>query len=307
MKKKVLMAASVCIVLLCVIIFAAVAGKKPYKNLNASEIVSATVRLTPPDKTVLVADIEELTEYLRDVVIYNEDNSYKGSVGQGVIYTLTMSDGTQTEIMAYAPFLIIDGIGYKTKYKPCNALNAYANRLLNEEDTITILKEPPWLAVISDNTSCSALLGSYSWQYLNDDGTSTGMEADSVHPLECKDLLVLLETTDTTATLRFQEEPDAILNVRCWSDEHWSFWGFEDSYAYPDEYYILSELEGSPVTEIGDWALGDGEKLRHLHVPPSVTFIGEGKFYFTNMVFYGEKGSFIEEFCKENGFQFVAE
>lgn len=222
MKKKVLMAASVCIVLLCVIIFAAVAGKKPYKNLNASEIVSATVRLTPPDKTVLVADIEKLTEYLRDVVIYNEDNSYKESVGQGVIYTLTMSDGTQTEIMAYAPFLVIDGIGYKTKYEPCKALNAYANRLLNEEDTITILKEPPWLAVISDNTSCSALLGSYSWQYLNDDGTSTGMEADSVHPLECQDLLVLLETTDTTATLRFQEEPDAILNVRCWSDEHWS-------------------------------------------------------------------------------------
>lgn len=222
MKKKVLMAASVCIILLCVIIFAAVAGKKPYKNLDASEILSATVRLSPPDKTVLVADIDELVEYLQNVVIYNEDNSYREFSGQGVTYTLTMVDGTQTDIMAYAPFLVIDGIGYKTKYEPCNVLNAYANKLLNEEDAIIILKEPPWLAVISDNTSCGALLGSYSWQYPNDDGSVTGMEADSAHPLECEDLLTLLDTREATAVLRFQEEPDAILNVRCWRDGHWS-------------------------------------------------------------------------------------
>ena len=92
-----------------------------------------------------------------------------------------------------------------------------------------------------------------------------------------------------------------------WSNDHWVFWGFENGYPVPNEYYIPAEIEGSPVTEIGDWALGDGEKLRHLHVPASVTFIGEDKSYFTKMVFYGETGSYIEEFCKENGFQFVAE
>ena len=28
-------------------------------------------------------------------------------------------------------------------------------------------------------------------------------------------------TTETTATLRFTEDPDTILSVQCWSDEHW--------------------------------------------------------------------------------------
>ena len=51
--------------------------------------------------------------------------------GQGVVFTLTMVDGTQTDIMAYNPFIVIDGIGYKTKYEPCEALNSYANELLN--------------------------------------------------------------------------------------------------------------------------------------------------------------------------------
>ena len=48
------------------------------------------------------------------------------------------------------------------------------------------------------------------------------MEADSAHPLDCADLLEQIETTETNAFLSFGEEPDTILSVRCWSDEHWS-------------------------------------------------------------------------------------
>ena len=225
MKKKVLMAALVCIVLLCVVIFAAVAGKRPYKNLDASEIVSATVRLEPPGKTFAVADIEELTEYLQDVVIYNRDNSYKTYDGLSVTYTLTMADGTQTEIMPYGSFFVINGIGYKAEHEPCNALITYANKLSNEENAVIILKEPPALAVRSGQI-IGGLLGTYSWGYQNDDGTSTLVEVDSAHPLDCEDLLLSqwidYETTETTATLYFDEEPDEILYVRCWSDEHWS-------------------------------------------------------------------------------------
>lgn len=223
MKRKMLIAAVTCILLLGIIVYVfAASGKKPYKDLDVSEILSATVRLAPPDKTLKIVELEELVGYLNDVVIYNIDNSYTEYNGQGVIFTLTMADGTQTEIMAYNPFLVIDGIGYKTKYEPCEALNRYANGLLNEENAPIVLEEPPALAVISDNISCSALLGTYSWQSPNGDGTATGVEVDSAHPLDCKDLLVPLETTETAAALRFNEEPDAILSVRCWSDEHWS-------------------------------------------------------------------------------------
>ena len=64
----------------------------------------------------------------------------------------------------YNPFLIIDGVGYKTKYEPCQALNSYANELLNSGTANVILEEPPALGLVSDNTYVSALLGAYSWQ-----------------------------------------------------------------------------------------------------------------------------------------------
>lgn len=132
MKKRMNLILLICILSVVVIIigFAAAGGRKPYKDLDSSQIVSAVVRLIPPDETIQITEITELVNLLNNVVIYNEDNSYTEYCGQGVIFTLTMADGTQTSIMAYNPFLVIDGIGYKTKYEPCEALNHYANMLL---------------------------------------------------------------------------------------------------------------------------------------------------------------------------------
>lgn len=194
---------------------------KPFENLNASDIASATVQLTPPDKTIQIVETEELAALLRDVTIYEKDNSYRDYCGQAATFSLTLKDGSCTKIMEYNPFLVIDGVGYRTEYEPCEALNQYANELLNDEDSIFISEEPPALTVVSDQTACGALLGAYSWQKNNGDGTVTATEADSAHPLDCKDLLPLLETTEGTATLRFSWEPDAV-SVRCWSDEHWA-------------------------------------------------------------------------------------
>ena len=110
MRKKRLMIAIACIILvgIAVIVFFSQQGKKPYKDLDAAQIVSAKVLLTPPDKTIEIENIQELVEYLNDVVVYNEDNSYTEYDGQGVVFTLTMVDGTQTDIMAYNPFIVID-------------------------------------------------------------------------------------------------------------------------------------------------------------------------------------------------------
>ena len=62
-----------------------------------------------------------------------KDNSYTEYAGQAVIFTLSLADGSQVEIIAYNPFIIIDGIGYKCKYEPCEALNHYANELMTRE------------------------------------------------------------------------------------------------------------------------------------------------------------------------------
>lgn len=221
MKKRKLLLFSTCTLLFGVIaIVYAVSGKRPYKALDTSQLAYATVHLIPPDKTVEIADMEKLVEYLRNVVIYQEDNSYTEYDGQGVTFTLFMADGTQTTVMAYNPFLVIDGVGYRTKYEPCQDLNQYANHLLNADDAVIILETPPILTVFSDETAFSTLLGTYSWQSRSWDGSSRSMDVDSAHPLDCKDLFSLEETTDHTATLRFWEKPDTV-SVRCWSDEHW--------------------------------------------------------------------------------------
>ena len=143
MKKKALISVLTCISVIgtVMMVYYAVGRKKPFKDLEPSEIVSATVRLTPPDTTIQIEEIGELTGYLNEVVIYNKDNSYTEYSGQGVIFTLKFSDGTQTEVMAYNPFFVINGVGYKTKYEPCQALSAYANRLLNDENANIILEE----------------------------------------------------------------------------------------------------------------------------------------------------------------------
>ena len=106
---------------------------RPFKDLEAADITSASVRLSPPDTTIQIVETEELVSYLNEVVIYNKDNSYTEYAGQAVIFTLSLADGSQVEIIAYNPFIIIDGIGYKCKYEPCEALNHYANELMTRE------------------------------------------------------------------------------------------------------------------------------------------------------------------------------
>ena len=137
MRKKVAITMAVAIIVLTegVIILR---GKTPYKELKvfffekkASDIVSATVYFFPPDKTVQITDVEELVSYLGEVTIYNEDHSYNDYCGQTVLFTLTMADGAQEKITAFNPFVIINGVGYKAKYEPCERLSRYANQLLS--------------------------------------------------------------------------------------------------------------------------------------------------------------------------------
>ena len=136
MKKKRLILAVMTAALFCIMaaVFLFPRGKRPFRDLDAADISHASVLLTPPDRVVEIQDLSKLAAYLKDVVIYKKDQSYTEYAGQGVTFTLTWKDGTQTEITAFNPFLILDGVGYRTKYEPCEALNRYANELQREED-----------------------------------------------------------------------------------------------------------------------------------------------------------------------------
>ncbi len=133
-KKKHFIILIICVAAVICIVGISFIGRKLFKSLKSSDIVSATVLLEPPNEMIEITDVSELVTNLNDIVIYNRNQSYHNYVGQAVTFTLTMSDGTQMKVMAYNPFIVINGTGYKTKYEPCEKLNRYANRLLEEKN-----------------------------------------------------------------------------------------------------------------------------------------------------------------------------
>lgn len=111
-------------------------GRKPFAKLSADEIVSAELFIVPPDETVRLTDKEdilELTDILNEVTIYREDNSGREYEGQLVQVTIELKNGETHTIGAYNPFLFLNGKCYRTKYEPCQELNAFGNRILNEK------------------------------------------------------------------------------------------------------------------------------------------------------------------------------
>ena len=109
-------------------------GRKPFRGLGAGDIASASVALMPPHVTLGLdgAEMGTLAELLGEVRITRPDQSWTEYAGQAVQFTVTFTDGTETEVTGYNPFLIIDGTGYRTAYEPCEALNRFANELLRQ-------------------------------------------------------------------------------------------------------------------------------------------------------------------------------
>lgn len=121
-------------------------ANQPFSDLTAADIESASVYLIPPGKTVEIAEFKELADYLADVVIHEEDNSYTEYYGQNVTFTVEKTNGTQVTVMAYNSFIVIDGVGYRCEYAPCEALSSYANRLLKQTD---LSEKPEEIKVVS--------------------------------------------------------------------------------------------------------------------------------------------------------------
>jgi len=132
MKKKWLLFI-LCVALLAAatggLVFRLAAGSRPFKDITADQIASASVEIVPPDRSADLSreSIEELAGILRVATVYRRDDSYRDYAGQAAVYTIVMTDGSTVTVQAYNPFLIIDGVGYRTKYEPCQALNALGN------------------------------------------------------------------------------------------------------------------------------------------------------------------------------------
>ena len=111
------------------------------------------------------------------------------------------------------------------------------------------LEEPPKLRIVAEDGTVTASKGTYSWMY-NNGFNWTGIESDSIHPLEYEDLVETLFTDAPTIELDFAVVPDTITVRECWSDEHWG-----DDYDTPGEAYELTYRNTAPNITLkqGGW------------------------------------------------------
>lgn len=109
-------------------------GDRPFRSLKGTDIVSASVGLSPPDVTLelTASEREELAGLLRAAVVRERDDSWREYAGQGVTYTLELRDGSTRTVMEFNPFLVVDGVGYRAEHDPCEALSRFGNRILSE-------------------------------------------------------------------------------------------------------------------------------------------------------------------------------
>lgn len=145
------------------------------------------------------------------------------------------------------------------------------NNSMSQETVI--LKEPPALTVVyGEESSMEALRGTSSWMYQNEDGTWTGIEADSMHPLDAKEYMPCLELlpvmTSSRSHLKVRMQWDTIpdkVTVRCWNESYWGQYDAEseevpakllciDSSDGCDAYFSVELKDGSHVYEvIAEW------------------------------------------------------
>lgn len=114
-------------------------------------------------------------------------------------------------------------------------------------------ESPPGLSVQhngQDVWNVRALRGTASWQYTNPDGTSTGIEADGMHPLEAKQYTPVLPAVKGKGWLQFDTAPDEV-TVKAWPVSKWGdLNAVDDAIAVPVSGDKITLLEGGHIYEV---------------------------------------------------------
>lgn len=131
MKKKIVIISSIFVLfVISASAFLFAVDKKPFEDLQASEVASASVLLLPPNESIEIDNIDTLVGMLNNIELSSRTIGHKVSGGQSCVFTITKTDGNTQEINVFGSYVIIDGVGYKGTYLPCEELNQYANSLL---------------------------------------------------------------------------------------------------------------------------------------------------------------------------------
>lgn len=113
-------------------VYLGILGSKPFKSLQAKEIVSIELTLLPPNIANRIEDpgqIQQITNALNKIVIYEKNDAWGDYDGQYIHFALSMKSGETIEVGTNNSFFTIDGQGYKTKYAPAQELSSLGNSL----------------------------------------------------------------------------------------------------------------------------------------------------------------------------------
>jgi len=132
-----------------------------------------------------------------------------------------------------------------------------------EKETVTqekILTEPPALVVSGSDESITAMRGTYGWQYKSGKDQFTGVESDSVHPLDAQENIpaITLQKSENPeesglVTLEWEEDPSEI-DVTAW-EPLWGDHEHAESWGVPIAGNRFNLREGAYVYEIkAAWA-----------------------------------------------------
>lgn len=117
---------------------------------------------------------------------------------------------------------------YENEWRFCTPESSAYEDASAKTGNTSVLKEPPQLTILYADEGITALRGTYSWTYQDEDKTFMGIESDSLHPLQSKEYMPSLHLTRSTLShiepfsdyLQFETVPNQ-LTVCCWSVEQW--------------------------------------------------------------------------------------
>lgn len=158
-----------------------------------------------------------------EVVVYFDGNIMETDPLQlGMVYAITLR--TSADRSGVDPD-IVDKLIYGDMSVTDEPGMTDGDIVIEKSDKVT---EPPELIVVCGEEKNKTLKGGYSWEYMNEDGTSMAVIADSAHPLDCRDIMpevrIAYATTSALhpriAYLQFGIVPDEVV-VRYWEESDW--------------------------------------------------------------------------------------
>ena len=135
MKRRFLVASSIIAIMVLTILVIKPWGSRPFAKLQPQDIAQAELLVIPPEMTVAITqeqDMEQLAEILQGITTYRQDETGREYAGQLVQVTVILTNGEVHTVGAYNPFAFLDGSCYRTKYQPCEELNAFGNQFINK-------------------------------------------------------------------------------------------------------------------------------------------------------------------------------